>query len=146
MEVIPLFVGENILTGKTIFFPALQGKSGFIAREDIAELSSEILTTSGHQNKIYEVSGEQAYTFDEVAQLISQVSGTNISYISPAESDFGKALEEYGVPQYVRDLSISSARAIVEGEFDKTSDTFQRITGKKPKSLYDFLQEKYALS
>lgn len=143
MEVIPLFVGQNILTSKTIFFPASQGKSAFIARKDIAELSAEILTTSGHDNKIYEVSGEQAYSFEEVAQLISEVSGTDISYISPTEEDFEKALKEYGVPEYGIELSVLSARAVVEGEFEKTSATFQHITGKKPTSLTDFLQEIY---
>lgn len=143
MEVIPLFVGENILTSKTIFFPALQGKSGFIARKDIAELSATILTTSGHENKIYETSGEHAYSFEEVAQLIAEVSGTEISYISPAEQDFEKALQEYGVPQYGIELSVLSARAIVEGEFEKTSTTFAAITGKKPTSLTEFLQEIY---
>lgn len=143
MEVIPLFVGENILASKTIFFPASQGKSGFIARKDIAELSAEILTTSGHENKIYEASGEQAYSFEEVAQILSEVTGTVINYISPSEDDFEKALKEYGVPQYGIELSVLSARAIVEGEFEKTSTTFQRITGREPITLPDFLQEIY---
>ncbi|SFD07364.1 hypothetical protein SAMN05518672_101338 [Chitinophaga sp. CF118] len=52
MEVIPLFVGENILQTKTIYFRARHGKSSFIARQDTAELSAGILTTPGHeQNK-----------------------------------------------------------------------------------------------
>ena len=143
MEVIPLFVGENILTAKNIFFPASEGKSGFIARRDIAELSAEILVTPGHENKVYEASGEVAYTFEEVAQLISEVSGTKIDYVSPTEIDFENTLKGYGVPQTGIEISVLSARAIVKGEFEKTSDTFRRITGKEPVSLPDFLKELY---
>ncbi|WP_073098631.1 SDR family oxidoreductase [Leeuwenhoekiella marinoflava] len=146
MEVIPLFVGKNILTSQTIYFPAQQGKSGFIARKDIAELSAEILTTAGHENKVYEASGEEAYTFDEIAQLISDVSGIKISYISPSEVDFEKALKEYKVPKAGIDISILSARAILKGEFEKTSGTFQKITGHRPTSLSKFLRETYGVN
>ena len=143
MEVIPLFVGENILSSKTIYFPALEGKSGFIARRDIAELSAEILTTTGHENKIYETSGEKAYTFSEVAKIMSEVTGTHINYVSPEEADFVSTLKEYGVPDEGIEISVLSAKAIVKGEFEKTSDTFSTITGRNPISLVDFLQEIY---
>ena len=143
MEVIPLFVGENILQSKTIYFPAGHGKNGFIARQDIAELSAVILTTTGHEQKSYEVSGEQAYDFEEVAKLISEVSGITIKYISPSEEDFAKALDNYGVPPALIELSSLSAKAIVTGEFDKISNTYERITGRKPTSLIEFLHQQY---
>jgi NAD(P)H dehydrogenase (quinone) len=143
MEVIPLFVGENILQSKTIYFPAAHGKNGFIARNDIAELSAVILTTTGHEQKTYEVSGEQAYGFEEIAKLISEVSGITINYISPSEQDFEKALSGYGVPPALIELSSLSAKAIVAGEFDKISNTYERITGRKPTSMIKFLQHQY---
>ncbi|OCB78313.1 NAD(P)-dependent oxidoreductase [Flavobacterium piscis] len=145
MEVIPLFAGENILSSKTIYFPALDGKSGFVARKDIAELSVEILVTEGHENKFYEVSGEKAYSFEEVAELISVSSGININYVSPMEEDFKKALKDFGVPDYAIELSVLSAKAIVEGEFEKTSDIFHNIMGKKATSLSEFISEKYGV-
>jgi len=143
MEVIPLLVGENILQSKTIYFPAGHGKSGFIARQDIAELSAVILTTPGHEQNIYEVSGEQAYDFEEVAELISEVSGVQVNYVSPSVTDFIEALKGYGLPPDMIELSTSSARAIVEGEFDKTSDIFKQVTGEKPTNLRSFLQQLY---
>lgn len=144
MEVIPLFVGD-VLKTKTIYFPASDGKSGFIARKDIAELSATILTVAGHENKIYEASGDYAYTFDEIAKLISKVSGTAINYTSPSEDDFEKTLKDNGVNQAGINISVLSARAIREGEFEKTSTTFESITGHPPISLTEFLEEKYGV-
>jgi NAD(P)H dehydrogenase (quinone) len=143
MEVIPMFAGENLLQNKTIYFPAELGKSGFIARQDIADLSAKILASSGHKNKIYEVSGEQAYDFEEVARLISEVSGITINHVSPSEKDFIAALQGYNVPTAQIELSVLSAKAIVDDEFNKTSDTFRNITGRKPTSLREFLQKQY---
>jgi NAD(P)H dehydrogenase (quinone) len=144
MEVIPLFVGENILESKTIYFPAGHGKSGFIARQDVAELSAVILTTPGHERKAYEVSGEYNYDFDEVAQILSEISGVTINYVSPSETDFERTLDEYNVPPALINLSSLSAKAIVEGEFDKTSNTFELITGRKPISLRHFLKDHFS--
>ncbi|MDQ0968676.1 uncharacterized protein YbjT (DUF2867 family) [Flavobacterium sp. W4I14] len=143
MEVIPLFVGENILKSQTIYFPAGQGKSGFISRHDIAELSAVILATEGHEQKIYEVSGERAHDFDEVAKLISDASGTSISYVSPSEDGFRKALKEYGLAEEIIEISALSGRAIVQGEFEKTSKTYEEITGRKPTSLGHYLKRQY---
>jgi len=143
MEVIPLFVGENILKSQTIYFPAGQGKSGFISRQDIAELSAVILTTAGHEQQIYEVSGERAYDFDEVAEMISDASGTSIGYISPSEDEFRKALKEYGLAEEIIEISALSGRAIVQGEFEKTSKIYEEITGRKPTSLGRFLKQQY---
>lgn len=143
MEVIPIFAGENILESKTIYFPAGHGKSGFIARQDIAELSAVILTTPGHEQKTYEVSGEYSYDFGEVAQLLSETSDVTISYVSPSEADFEQTLENYGVSPALIKLSSLSAKAIVDGEFDKTSNTFELITGKKPISLRQSLKAQF---
>jgi NAD(P)H dehydrogenase (quinone) len=143
MEVIPLFTGENILESKTIYFPAENGKSGFIARQDVAEFSAVILTTPGHEQKTYEVSGEYSYDFEEVAELLSETSGITISYVSPSEAEFEQTLADYEVPPALIKLSSLSAKAIVEGEFDKTSNTFELITGKKPISLRQFLKDQF---
>jgi NAD(P)H dehydrogenase (quinone) len=46
-EVIPMFVGENVMeTG--IYFPAADGKVPFVLRSDLAEVTANILTEGNH--------------------------------------------------------------------------------------------------
>ncbi|MBW2961047.1 SDR family oxidoreductase [Mesonia aestuariivivens] len=143
MEVIPLFAGENLLESKTIFLPAEEGKTGFMARKDMAKIAAKILTNSGHENKFYEVSGTKAYTFTEVAQLISEVSGKEINYVSPSPEEFVKTLQGYGVPQPAIDITLMFAQGTAQGEFNKTASTYKDLTGNEPTSLKEFLKEVY---
>ncbi|HIB36386.1 SDR family oxidoreductase [Mesonia sp.] len=143
MEVIPLFAGENLLESKTLFLPAEDGKTGFMARKDMAVLAAEILTGEGHENKTYEVSAEKAFTFAEIAALISEVSGTEINYVSPNPEEFAKTLKGYGVPQPAIDMTVMFAKGIAQGEFDETATTYRDFTGNEPTSLKTFLADTY---
>lgn len=143
MEVIPLFAGENLLESKTIFLPAEDGKTAFMARKDMAFLAAEILTGSGHENKIYDVSGDKSYSFNEIASLISEVSGKEINYISPSVEEFQATLKGYGVSAPAIAMTVMFAKGIAQGEFNKTATTFKDLTGKDITSLKTFLKEVY---
>ena len=143
MEVIPLFAGENLLESKTLLLPAKDGKTGFMARKDMAVLAAEILTGEGHENKTYEVSAEKAFTFAEIAALISEVSGTEINYVSPDPEEFAETLKGYGVPQPAIDMTVMFAIGIAQGEFDETATTYRDFTGNEPTSLKTFLADTY---
>lgn len=143
MEVIPLFAGENLLDSKTLFLPAEDGKTGFMARKDMAILAAEILTNEGHENKTYEVSGEKAFSFAEITALISEVSDEEINYISPDAGEFAETLKGYGVPQPAINLTVMFAKGIAQGEFDETATIYKDLTGYKPTSLKTYLKEVY---
>ena len=143
MEVIPMFAGDNLLESKTLFLPAEDGKTGFMARKDMANLAAEILTAKGHENKTYEVSGNKAYSFSEIATLISEVSGTEINYVSPNADEFTETLKSYGVPQPAIDMTLMFAKGIAQGEFNETASIYKDLTGNEPTSLKEFLKELY---
>lgn len=143
MEVIPLFAGENLLESKTLLLPAEDGKTGFMARKDMAVLAAEILTGEGHENKTYEVSAEKAFTFAEIATLISEVSRTEINYVSPNSEEFAKTLKGYGVPQPAIDMTVMFAKGIAQGEFDKTATSYRDFIGNEPTSPKAFLADTY---
>lgn len=143
MEVIPMFAGDNLLESKTLFLPAEDGKTGFMARKDMANLAAEILTAKGHENKTYEVSGNKAYSFSEIATLISEVSDTEINYVSPNANEFTETLKSYGVPQPAIDMTLMFAKGIAQGEFNETASIYKDLTGNELTSLKEFLKELY---
>lgn len=73
-EVIPMFVGYVLETG-TIYLPAEDGKTAFAAREDMAIAAAKVLTSTNHENKIYEITGNKAYTYADIAAMISEITG-----------------------------------------------------------------------
>jgi len=67
-----------------IFIPAGYGKTAFIDVRDIAAAAAKILSESGHEQKVYPLTGHAAYDYGEVATLMSQILGRPIRYSNPS--------------------------------------------------------------
>jgi NAD(P)H dehydrogenase (quinone) len=138
-DVVPMFVGEKVLeTG--VYLPAGEGKVPFATREDMAEAAAVVLTTAGHENKEYTIAGETAYSFREIAQMLSDVTEKEVPYTSPAPEEYRTALTAAGVPEFFIGMLGNFATAIKNSEFDTQNTDLTQLLGRKPTSLKDYLQ------
>lgn len=143
LDYVPVFIGEKVLnTG--IFWPAGNTPGAFALREEMAEAAANVLLSSGHDNKEYNVSNTASWTFPQVAETISKASGKQISYISPSQMEYKTALTTAGVPELYVNMFAGFAEAIRIGEFDTTTNTdLERLLGRKPTSLEEYLTTVY---
>jgi NAD(P)H dehydrogenase (quinone) len=81
-DILPLFIGDQVVATGTIFLPAAAGKTSFVSRQDLAVAGANIITTDGHTNKIYEFGGPVGYSFADIAGILSDLSGKTIQYAS----------------------------------------------------------------
>jgi NAD(P)H dehydrogenase (quinone) len=143
-EVIPMFTGPNMLeTG--IFFPAGQGKVAFASRNELAEVIATVLLGVGHENKTYALTGAEAYSFSDIVEEVSLLSGKNVSYTSPESTTYRAALKEMGVPEAVVDMSALFAAGIMQDDFKITDPALELLLGRKPMTLSRYLQEAFHL-
>jgi len=143
MDMLPLFIGDKVLETGLIYQPAGDGKTAFTLRDDMSELAGHILTSEGHENKTYDVSTDMAYSYQEIAALITKLTGKEIRYTSPSVVEFTNTLKEAGVPDEYIGLFKGFALAIKDGELDKTSTIFEQMIGRKATTLETFLCEVY---
>lgn len=82
-------------------FPGSAGKGRIssAARADYAEAAVVVLTTDGHQGKIYELAGDDAWTLSDLATEISRHTGKNISYKDLPEQKYAEMLKGFGLPE-----------------------------------------------
>ncbi len=142
-DIIPMFVGENVLETGIVYFPAGDGKTAYATRSDLAKAGVSVLTGTGHENKTYDLSGSKAYSYGDIAEELSKISGKEIKYVSPSKEEFTKTLSDAGVPAGMIDLSIGFSEAIKQGEFEETSDAIETLTGESEISLTEFLAAVY---
>ncbi len=144
LDFVPVFIGEKVLeTG--IFWPAGHTAGAYALREEMAEAAVNVLTSTGHENKEYNISNTGAWTFQQVADTISQVSGKNISYTSPARETYKSVLTQAGVPELYVNMFAGFAEAIRIGEFDSATGTdLEKLLGRKPVSLESYLSTVYS--
>ena len=121
---------------------AKDGKISSAAREDYAEAAAAVLTSEAEQNgKVYELSGDEAYTLSELSALISKKSGKAIPYINMEEADFAKALEGAGLPAPFAAVLANSDTGASQGALYDDSKTLSALIGHPTKSLEQLISD-----
>lgn len=139
MDFLPGFIGEKVVENGVIYVPAESGKVSAVLRSEMAEAAANILTTSGHIGKEYNFTNVEAVSYQEIAKIISNVVGKPINYLSPSVEDYRKTLTSYGVPVEIVDIFSSFALAQAQGELDVVSTDLEKLLGRRPLSVENFL-------
>jgi NAD(P)H dehydrogenase (quinone) len=74
------------------------GRLSLAARADFADAAVAVLTTDGHENAIYELAGDNAYTLTDLSAEISRQTGRTIPYRNLPEAEYEAALTGFGLP------------------------------------------------
>ncbi|MEB3367623.1 SDR family oxidoreductase [Saccharopolyspora mangrovi] len=107
------------------------GKIGSAAREDYAEAAVAVLTEPGHENRSYELSGDQAWTLPEYAEELSRQSGTEVSYTDVPPDTLKGILTGAGVPEAFADILVDvDTSAIAQGLLEGGSGDLARLIGR----------------
>lgn len=107
-----------------------EGKISSATREDFAEAAAVVLTTAGHDNKIYELAGDEAYTLTDFAAEITKQAGKNIPYKNLSEAEYTAALVEVGLPEaFAKILADSDANA-AKGALYSDDKTLSKLIGR----------------
>lgn len=119
------------------------GKIASAARVDYAEAAAVVLAGQGHENTIYELAGDEAYTLTELAAEISLQAGKTIPYNQLTEDQYADILKSFGLPDGLAEmLANSDTGASKGGLFDDTkqlSALIGRPTTSMAKVLADAL-------
>ena len=144
-DAVTMFIGDQVFNSGVIFLPAGNGKGSYTSKTDMASAGVSVLTGEGHENKTYEISVDKSYTFYDIAVLLTELSGKKITYTNPDIQTFSTSLSKAGVPQEAIQATTSFCQAIAQGEFDFPAKTLEKLIGRKPESLKDFLKSAYKL-
>jgi len=146
MDMIIDFIGENVMETQTVFLPAKEGKVNFALREEIAEALANVLTSEGHENKVYDIGGEVTTSFGEIAAFLSEISGKKINYVSPDAETYKQELAKHNVPEMYINMFAAFAIAFSENAMDVVSNDLTELLGRAPADVKTFLTEIFSTS
>jgi NAD(P)H dehydrogenase (quinone) len=113
----------------------------YIARDDLGFSAAKVLADPGHNNRIYTETMEETLTCSQIAASMSEIFGREIRYEAVPSADWPAYMtQRWGVPEEVAKSSVGTMRAIENGEFDITSRDYETITGRKPRTMRQFLE------
>ncbi|MBC5833965.1 SDR family oxidoreductase [Flavobacterium sp. F372] len=141
-DVIPMFIGEQVLeTG--VFFPAGEGRVAYASRTDLAEAISKIVVSDAFDNQSLPLTNIENYSYADVAEILTELSGKEVVYVSPTPEVFAETLKGFGLPEPIIQMSLGFASGIKNNDFDKPFPNLETILGRKPQTLKDYLQSVY---
>jgi uncharacterized protein YbjT (DUF2867 family) len=103
-----------------------------IDHRDAAEAGLRVLTDPALWGAHHDLTGPVPMSWPEALELLSAELGEPVTFRVAAERQFLERLTGAGVPAGSAELLIAREWAILAGENDYTTDTFQQITGRPP--------------
>jgi len=83
-----------------IFYNMAEGKKiNLVSRNDMARAAAIILTTEGHENKTYTITAPKAYSYQDICNILSEVSGKKIEFVKCTGKEYLAYLTKIGVPE-----------------------------------------------
>jgi NAD(P)H dehydrogenase (quinone) len=105
------------------------GRVASAARADYAAAAAAVLTGDGHENTIYELSGDTAWSFAEFAAELSKQSGRHVPYHPVTGEKYAAMLSGAGLPDPLPHVMAGIDTSIAAGELARTPGDLSRLTG-----------------
>jgi NAD(P)H dehydrogenase (quinone) len=121
--------------------PAGNGTISWIARDDIADVAVTVLTTDGHAGATYDLTGPQALTLTQAAELVSQITGYPTSYVPETLEEASASRARFQPSDWEMAGWVSTYVAIATGELSIVSHSVQALAGHPPQTFRDHIQE-----
>jgi uncharacterized protein YbjT (DUF2867 family) len=134
------YLRDPIVEG-TVYLPAGSTAEPFIDADDIAAVAAATLLDTRHRGQVYEVTGAELLTFDQIAEQLSSALGRQITYVPVSYEEYGEATRSEGVPEAIVRLLDYLFRVVLDGRNESLADGVQRALDREPRRFADFARE-----
>jgi len=129
------------IAGGAYLGSAGDGKVSAASRKDYAEAAVTILTTDGHQGKVYELAGDEAFTLKDLAAEISKQSGKDIPYKNLPENEYAMILSGFGLPEGLAGAIAGIDVSVSKGDLFNDSKQLSKLIGRQTTPLSEVVRE-----
>jgi NAD(P)H dehydrogenase (quinone) len=117
------------------------GRMALIDHRDVAEVGLRVLTDPVLWGAHHDLTGPALMSWPQALELLSAELGEPVTFRVADERQFLERLTDAGVPAGTAELLITREWAILAGENDHTTGTFQQITGRRARQVAEFLHD-----
>lgn len=134
---------ENIVREGVVCSAAGEGRIPFIDTRDIAAVAAVTLTASGHEGKVYTLTGPEALSYRRATEILSAVLGRPLSYVAETEDEAWARLRRAGEPVWriAALLAIAAYQRAGGGPTERLTRTVEELTGRPPRGFEQFARD-----
>ena len=127
-------------TTGVVLASAGDGRVASATREDYAEAIAAVLAQDGHAGQTYELSGDVAWSFDELAAALTEVLDREVTYRRLTPEQHLAELERTGVDESTARFLVALDANIEDGALDLVTGDLSRLLGRRTTALVDALR------
>ena len=129
-----------------IYSPSGDGKIPYVDPRDVAAVAFVTLTQPGHLGKIYVVTGSEAISYRQAAEIIGNVIGKKLRFVdeSPEEAQ-ARRIREGVPPAVIKSILAIGAYQRAGGKTVTITETVAELTGRPPRTVAEFVKENAAV-
>jgi NAD(P)H dehydrogenase (quinone) len=132
---------EQIVRDGQLVTHTPDARVAYVTREDCAAAAAAVLTSAGHENKAYNITGPDAIGPRELVALASEISGKAVELVALSEADLRRRLTAAGMPEAAINGTISFAEELNSPYLREPSAAVAELTGRPPTSVRTLLMQ-----
>ncbi len=113
------------------------GRVASAPRSDYAEAAAIVLGTDGHDGAVYELSGDTAWSFDDLARTFAEVLGRDVTYQRLSPEEHREALLGAGLDEGTAGFVVALDQNLADGLVAGTSGELAKLLGRPTVPLAD---------
>lgn len=115
-------------------------KISHVDARDVAAVATVCLTEAGHENQSYVLTGSQAITFDDIANIFAKILDRSVMYVDLPPADLKAARLANGEPEWYLDAELALFACWKEGAGFRITNTIADLTHRSATSYEEFAQ------
>jgi uncharacterized protein YbjT (DUF2867 family) len=138
------FHSHFIKNNNAFYLPLEDAKVSLVDVRDIAAVAVKSLTedrSDKHNNKTYLITGPEALSYYQAAEILSSATDKKISYVNISEEEARGAMKEMGMSDWLINTISELHDYFRKGNASQVSSAVEEVTGKKPISFSQFAKD-----
>jgi uncharacterized protein YbjT (DUF2867 family) len=124
-----------------IYLPWGNGKASFVDTRNIASVAAEVLTSDGHEEKIYTPTGPAALGIADVARILSEAAGREFKYVDVPEDAARDGMLQAGVPKWQAEALMELHAINKQNRWSAVTSEIEKVTGNPPTDFAQFARD-----
>lgn len=118
-----------------------EGKVASASRADFARAAVAVLTTDGHAGRVYELSGDQAWSYPDLAATIGEVTGVEVTYNDLEPEEHVAVLVATGLPEEVARFVVAVEQGTKAGLLAEVTGDLHELIGRPTRPIRETVIE-----
>src|ERR687891_2397671 len=138
------FHSPSIKNNNAFYLPLEDAKVSLVDVRDIAAVAVKSLMEDGndkHKNKTYLITGPEALSYHQAAEILSNATGKKINYVNISDEEARAAMKEIGMSDWLIITVSELSEYFRKGKASEISPAVEEVTGSKPISFSQFAND-----